>query len=254
MDEQAEDYLLREPIENAIALYDLKFKKEKNEFFICRKEGAKTVQAYLLNFHYSLGSISYLRGNSREAISKLLDFLPKGEKNTEINTDPVYLPLLKGAVKPSGIKIEYLMVVRKGEERLIVSPNSTISSPDYAHHCARLLFEEQEINGELVRESEEAMKKGLVYDVVIDGKLVSVATASAKLPFVWVVASVYTASGYRRRGYGTLVTSAVTEDALRHADAASLYVEENNYDAIRIYERLGYNKRGKSAMVYIGSL
>jgi predicted GNAT family acetyltransferase len=57
------------------------------------------------------------------------------------------------------------------------------------------------------------------------------------------VGNVYTANGYRCRGYGSATTSAVVAELFRRGlDCVFLNVAQANAAAIRIYERLGFTK------------
>ena len=78
------------------------------------------------------------------------------------------------------------------------------------------------------------------YGVLINGELVSIATAYLKLPEVWVIGDVFTRPEYRGRGYAKAVTSAVTRDAINAGAIALLHVDENNLPAIKVYQSLGY--------------
>lgn len=57
------------------------------------------------------------------------------------------------------------------------------------------------------------------------------------------IGNVYTANGYRGRGYGSATTSAVVAELFRRGlDCVFLNVAQANAAAIRIYERLGFTK------------
>ncbi len=57
-----------------------------------------------------------------------------------------------------------------------------------------------------------------------------------------MIGGVYTDPEHRNKGYATLATSAVTEEALGKAEAAALFVRSDNYPAIKSYEKIGYRK------------
>jgi predicted GNAT family acetyltransferase len=87
----------------------------------------------------------------------------------------------------------------------------------------------------------------------IDDKLISYAGSFLQLPQVWMIGGVYTHPNYRNRGYATLATSAITEEALNNAGLASLFVRADNYPAIRVYEKIGYKKIGEKLWVDVGT-
>jgi predicted GNAT family acetyltransferase len=64
-----------------------------------------------------------------------------------------------------------------------------------------------------------------------------------------MIGGVYTHPNHRKKGYATLATSAVTEEALKNAEAAALFVRSDNYPAIKAYEKIGYKKVGEKVWV-----
>ncbi|HML03332.1 MAG TPA: GNAT family N-acetyltransferase [Candidatus Bathyarchaeia archaeon] len=79
-----------------------------------------------------------------------------------------------------------------------------------------------------------------IYGVFLNEELVSYAGSFLQLPQVWMIGGVYTHPNHRNKGYATLATSAVTEEALKNAEAAALFVRSDNYSAIKAYEKIGY--------------
>jgi ribosomal protein S18 acetylase RimI-like enzyme len=78
-----------------------------------------------------------------------------------------------------------------------------------------------------------------------DGEeLVAVARVSVSLPFVWVIAGVYTRPEHRNRGLGRAVTGAVARHAEAMGASAGLFVRDQNVPARRAYERLGFRPVG----------
>jgi predicted GNAT family acetyltransferase len=47
--------------------------------------------------------------------------------------------------------------------------------------------------------------------------------------------------------------SAVTQEALKNAEAAALFVRSDNYPAIKAYEKIGYKKIGEKAWIDVGT-
>jgi predicted GNAT family acetyltransferase len=45
----------------------------------------------------------------------------------------------------------------------------------------------------------------------------------------------------------------VTEEALKNAEAAALFVRSDNYPAIKAYEKIGYKKIGEKLWVDVGT-
>jgi len=89
------------------------------------------------------------------------------------------------------------------------------------------------------------MQQGVFYGVLLDGCLVAAAgTHVVSLTYgVAAVGSVFTHPDYRGRGYGTVTTSAVVAELLqRGIRDIVLNVSQDNAVAIRIYERLGFER------------
>ncbi|HVP17007.1 MAG TPA: GNAT family N-acetyltransferase, partial [candidate division Zixibacteria bacterium] len=84
-------------------------------------------------------------------------------------------------------------------------------------------------------------------------QLVSYAGSFIQLPQVWLIGGVYTDPEHRNKGYATLATSAITEEALRTADAAALFARSDNHPAIRAYEKIGFRKIGEKVWVDVGT-
>ena len=72
--------------------------------------------------------------------------------------------------------------------------------------------------------------------------LIAVAGTHLVAPTMGVAAvgNVYTHPAHRGKGYGQLVTSAVTEELLNRDLLVVLNVDEGNTAAVRLYEKLGY--------------
>ncbi|WP_069807204.1 GNAT family N-acetyltransferase [Vulcanisaeta thermophila] len=78
------------------------------------------------------------------------------------------------------------------------------------------------------------------YGAFLNGELVSIAAASAKLPEVWYVSDVYTRRGFRNMGFARAVVSAVTRDAINSGAVAMLEVSEDDEASVRAYGDVGY--------------
>ena len=89
------------------------------------------------------------------------------------------------------------------------------------------------------------MQHGVFYGVLLDGHLVAAAgTHLVSLTYgVAAVGNVFTHPDYRGRGYGTVTTSAVVAELLQCGIRdIVLNVGQDNAGAVRIYERLGFER------------
>jgi predicted GNAT family acetyltransferase len=146
------------------------------------------------------------------------------------------------------------MLVKRGKAKLFKSKNAR-----------RLYYEADASRFDILLSSRENRPRGRTqrylswiramptYGVFIDNELVSYAGSFLQLPEVWMIGGVYTHPNHRNKGYATLATSAVTEEALRNAEAAALFVRSDNYSAIRAYEKIGYRKIGEKLWIDVGT-
>lgn len=93
--------------------------------------------------------------------------------------------------------------------------------------------------------STRQLRHGVFYGVFAGGRLVATAGTHVLSPTFGVAAvgNVFTHPDYRRQGYGTATTSAVVTELLeRGIRDVVLNVGQDNAGAIRIYERLGFER------------
>lgn len=87
--------------------------------------------------------------------------------------------------------------------------------------------------------------QGVFYGVYADGRLVAVAGTHLVSPTYGVAAmgNIYTHPDYRGRGYGAATTTAVADELLRMGIRdVVLNVHQENAVAVRLYERLGFQR------------
>lgn len=88
------------------------------------------------------------------------------------------------------------------------------------------------------------LRDGIYYGVEANGRLVSAAGTHLVSPTFGVagVGNIFTHPNHRRRGYGTACTSHVVEELLAQGLDVVLNVNQENVEAIRIYEKLGFRR------------
>jgi predicted GNAT family acetyltransferase len=89
----------------------------------------------------------------------------------------------------------------------------------------------------------EWIANAFVAGIYFSDELLAVGSTMVRLPEIWVLVGIETASAERGRGYGTALTSFLTASALDEVDRVSLTVRKDNAAAIRVYEKLGYQVR-----------
>ena len=131
--------------------------------------------------------------------------------------------------------------------RMVVSSSRFRPAPGAAERLTGKDLEELETlyrGGGIDFFSPHYLEEGIFYGVRVGAELVAAAgTHLVSLKErVAIVGNVLTRPDYRGKGLGTLATSWVTGDLLSMGLMVALNVEAGNGPAIRIYERLGYEK------------
>jgi hypothetical protein len=94
------------------------------------------------------------------------------------------------------------------------------------------------------------LRAGRSYARVADGRVVFKADLAAVSRHTAQVQGVWVAPDWRGRGVGTAAMAAVVRDVLRRvAPTVSLYVNEYNHTARRVYQRCGFRQVGTFATV-----
>jgi ribosomal protein S18 acetylase RimI-like enzyme len=219
------------------------------EFYVV-VDSFRKIRGYLLNHYEGKESFINLRGDSEDVVAKLLDFLPQDSSiDLYINTDPIYSNVTQSFLASSRRNFEQsedlLLAVRRGEAKL-VHPNPAVKIPSkYVRDVAYLITDA--FSDEAIRINGIALDQGKIWGIILNDRVVSLAGIASRQPEVAFIVNVNTATEFRRKGYGTFVVSAATEEALATSEAVSLYVESTNRAAIALYEKLGYRLHAKSA-------
>lgn len=233
---------------NAYNIYDLLYEPNKTVVYV-GYEG-NSFKGYLLLYSGFDFLIAWLYGDSQTA-SSLMDLLP--QKEMVLHCPTSLLNIVKQRFPDALYYLIDLMAVSKGEEQLI-SPNPAIRLS--AEHSSQLtkLYSSGEARFTMSEERyKERLEKRPYYCVFYKDELVSVAFVRDVLPEVWVVGGVFTHPQYRGRGFATLTTSAVTEEALKHTNTVILFVGSDNIPAVRLYQKLGYKTVNQLYWVDIGT-
>lgn len=135
-------------------------------------------------------------------------------------------------VRPDEIDLVYPAAVAMYAEEVGVSP--LVDGGEYA------------FRGRIV----ELVESGRMYARIVDGRAVFKAELAIVTGRTAQVQGVWTAPEWRGRGLGTTGMAAVVSDALlRVAPTVSLYVNDYNTVARRVYERCGFHPVGTFATV-----
>jgi ribosomal protein S18 acetylase RimI-like enzyme len=183
---------------------------------------------------------------------RLLEHAPPS--NFIVHAPPNLLPAIKKRFPDARHYLEDWMLVKKNEARFFKSELvRRLRTEEDALKLADLLLSRKDRPASTLRKYADWISKMPIYGLFREDQLVSYAGSFIKLPQVWLIGGVYTQSEHRNRGYATLVTSAITEEALKTAEAAALFARSDNYPAIKAYERISYRKIGEKVWVDVGT-
>ena len=241
------DFLKLDVVKHAFAFYDIQFKPKHTTMHVAFENGH--VKGYVL-VYTALEFPSVVLEGEIDAAKELVEHV--SEKRFIMHTPPSLLPIVKEKFPDAKTYVEDWMLVERGKARFFRSNLvRRLSTKGDAEELAELLSTRGERPRGTVKKYMEMIKKMPVYGVFINNnhKLISYAGSFIQLPQVWMIGGVYTHPQQRNKGYATLATSAVTQEALRKAEKAALFVRSNNYPAIRVYEKIGYRKIGEKIWV-----
>ena len=137
-------------------------------------------------------------------------------------------------VRPSELDLLFPAAVAMYQEEVGISPMTVDGGRDYRERVT-----------DLVR-ARRAYAKIVAGRVVFKAELAVVTRHTAQVQGVWV------APEFRGHGMGTAAMAAVVRDALRRvAPTVSLYVNDYNLPARRVYERCGFRRIGTFATVLL---
>jgi RimJ/RimL family protein N-acetyltransferase len=243
------DCLELDVLRHVFALYDLQYEPEKTVVYAAFKD--LELKGYVL-IYTALEFPSVVLECDSSLAGELIEYIPVD--SFIMHAPPNLLPIIKRKFPEAKHYLEDWMLVRKGEASFFRSKLvRRLRTRNDAPKLATLLSSREDRPREAIEKYVKWISKMPVYGVFLDGELISYAGSFLQLPQVWMIGGVYTHPNYRSRGYATLATSAVTEEALKNAETAALFVRSDNYPAIRVYQKIGYKKIGEKLWVDVGT-
>ncbi|MEM3731117.1 MAG: GNAT family N-acetyltransferase [Candidatus Bathyarchaeia archaeon] len=236
-------------IKHVFAVYDLQHEPNHTTVHAAFENG--NLMGYILTYT-ALQFPSVILECESSAARQLLEYCPKD--CFIMHAPPELLNIIKSKFTEAKVYTENWMLVKKGEANFFRSDFvKRLHSEADAQKLHGLLSSREDRATGTVESVFESILKMPTYGVFVKDELVSYAGSFLQLPQVWMIGGVYTHPKHRNRGYATLATSAVTEEALKNADSAALFVRSDNYPAIRVYEKIGYRKIGEKLWVDVGT-
>lgn len=240
-------YLRSDATSNLFAIYDLLREPGNTTISLAVEDGE--VVGYLLRYAGLSYPTAIIRG-SKSATASLLDEV-RGKK-TVLFLDSDTFDLAEARLAPTSLIKEDLMAVGPSEAKLTEGNLARrLGGGDAAGILS--LYSDYKPTRENPERYATWAERHVVYGVFQNHDLVSVAGTWAETEEGWILGGVYTPPAYRGRGFATMATSAVTEQALKKARQSTLFVVSSNRPAIRVYERLGYRKVGERLWVDLGT-
>jgi len=235
------DSIKSDVVRHVFAFYDIQYEPDHTTAYAAFEN--ENLKGYIL-IYTALEFPSVILECESFVAQRLIEYAP--ENRFIVHAPPNLLPVIKSRFPNAKHYIEDWMLAKKGEIHFFRSELvRRLYTEDDASRLAELLSTREERPSGTVKRYVDWITKMPIYGVFVNDELVSYAGSFLQLPQVWMIGGVYTHPNRRNRGYATLATSTVTEEALKHAEAAALFVRSDNYPAIRVYEKIGYNKMGE---------
>lgn len=242
------DSLRLDVIRHVFAFYDIQYESEHTTMYAAFEN--RNLKGYVLTYT-ALDFPSVVLECENDITEKLIGYAP--ENHFIMHVPPNLLPIIEGKFPKAKHYVEDWMLVKKGQANFFGSEHvHRLCSEDDASRLA-ILLSSREDRPKRTKKYIDWISKTPIYGVSINSELVSYAGSFLQLPQVWMIGGVYTHPSHRNKRYATLATSAMTEEALKNAEAAALFVRSDNYPAIRVYEKIGYKKIGKKLWVDVGT-
>ena len=243
------DVLKLDVIKHVFAFYDIQREPEHTCMYAAFEGGS--LKGYVL-IYTALEFPSVVLECEIGIAEKLIEYAP--ENGFIIHTSPNLLPAVKRKFADVKHYVEDWMLVKNGEACFFTSQLvRRLFNEDDASKLAVLLSLQKNRPRGKQEKYVDLIGRQPIYGVFVNGKLVSYAGSFIQLPQVWMIGGVYTHPKHRSKGYATLATSAVTEEALKNTEAAALFVRSDNYSAIKVYKKIGYEKIGEKLWIDAGT-
>jgi RimJ/RimL family protein N-acetyltransferase len=243
------DSLKSDVIRHVFAFYDIQHEPDRTTTYAAFENG--DLKGYIL-IYTGADVLSVILECESGVAEKLIEYAPKD--NFIVHTSPNLVSAVRRGFPSEKHYVENWMLIRKREASFHRSELvRRLHNEDDADKLAELLSTREDRPKKVGKRYLDWIGKMPIFGVLIRGRLLSYAGSFLQLPQVWMIGGVYTHPKHRNKGYATLAVSAVTEEALKKAEAAALFVRTDNYPAIKAYEKIGYKKVGEKAWIDIGT-
>jgi RimJ/RimL family protein N-acetyltransferase len=236
-------------LRHVFAFYDIQYDPYHTTVYAAFEN--EDLKGYILIYTATEFRSLILEGDSAAA-RRLIEYAP--ENHFIVHAPPNLLPIIESRFPNAKHYVEDWMLVKKGEPRFFRSELvRRLFTEEDSSRLAELLSTREDRHRGTAKRYIDWISKMPTYGVFVNDELVSYAGSFLQLPQTWMIGGVYTHPNRRNKGYATLATSAVTEEALKHAETAALFVRSDNNPAIRVYEKIGYKKIDEKLWVDVGT-
>jgi len=243
------DSLQLDVTRHVFAFYDIQHEPDYTTIYAAFEN--MSLKGYVL-IYTALEFPSVILECDSDIAEKLIEYAPKNRFIMHVPRN--LLPIIHRKFPHAKHYVEDWMLVKSDDAIFFRSKLVRRLLTEYdASKLAMLLSSQKDRTTGTVEKYVELISKQPIYGVFVNGKLVSYAGSFIRLPQVWMIGGVYTHPKHRSKGYATLATSAVTEEALRNAETAALFVSSDNYSAVKVYEKIGYRKIGEKLWIDAGT-
>lgn len=236
-------------ITHVFAFYDIQYDLEHTTMHAVFDDNK--LEGYILT--YTATDVpSVVLECSEDIAAMLLEKAP--QSNFIMHTPPDLLTAVHKKYPLEKHYCEKWMLAKDGEAQYMKSDCvRKLEGKKDASCLAKLLSSRKDRPRTMLKRYTDWINRMPLYGVFLGDELVSYAGSFIQLPQVWMIGGVYTAPEHRNKGYATYATSTVTEQALKKADAAALFVRSDNDAAIKVYKRIGYKEIGEKVWVDVGT-
>jgi GNAT superfamily N-acetyltransferase len=243
------DYLRQDVVRHVFAFYDLQHDPEHTTMYAAFEDDDR-LSGYIL-IYAALEFPSVVLECDVGTVGKLIEHAPSDHFIMHAQSN--LLAEVESRFPNAKHYIENWMMVKKGEADFSRSEHVRKLNAADGSRLTALLPSRKDSLRAVDRKYADWVRRMPTYGVFMDGDMVSYAGSFIQTPQIWMIGGVYTDLNHRNRGYATLATSAITEEALRKSDAAALFVRSDNYPAISVYEKIGYKKIGEKLWIDVGT-
>jgi RimJ/RimL family protein N-acetyltransferase len=243
------DFLKSDVIRHVFAFYDIQYDPQHTTMYAAFENS--NLKGYIL-IYTATDVPSIILECEEGAAGALIEYAP--QNNFIIHAPPNLLLSVQRKFPDEKHYLEDWMLVGGGKAHYYRSELvRRLSTEDDALRLAELVSNRKDRPARTLKKYSEWITKMPVYGSFKNGRLVSYAGSFVQLPQVWMIGGVFTQPRHRNKGCATLAVSAITEEALKKAETAALFVRSDNHSAIKVYEKIGYRKIGEKLWLDIGT-